>query len=260
MALPAERLVFRLRPPVSGWTFPSVLTEAASSVGPDFRAAFDVPLGVPVSALRFSEVESFLEWLDTRIFETQPVRSAADWSPARPFVIPERGVWKAVEEEARRVGYDLKRKLDASVGSESMFKLIGPKQVGAAARSLWGELREARRLGMEFRVWPFETGTLDDRGAIVAEIYPAAAYRTVIDRRLESKSRLETRVAWLDDVVASRWFIELGVTFQDRAFADASPDEFDAAVTALAVLRRTLEGGTLASSADPVAEGGMLCV
>ena len=224
-------------------------------------AAFDVPLGAPLTALQSTGAATFLEWLDSRVFETNPVTAASDWSPRRPFAVPVgRGSWKAIELVAKQNGFDLKRHLDRAVGAESMFKLIGPKQVGAAARALWNELIESRNRGVQFRVWPFETDDLTGDGLTVAEIDPAAAYGVVLERRPGAKGDPAVRAGCLEQVQHSDWFARLGMKLDDGAFAASTSDDFDAAITALATLRLALEGRTLTTRSDPVAEGGMLCV
>src|SRR5262249_24961424 len=132
---------------------------------------------------------------------------------------------------ARTPAAVLWRAVDLRARSESVFKLVGAKQVGRAAQELWRELRAARAAGSVFRIWPFEAPAVD--GVTVAEIYPRLAYgRGVV------KSDERARTAWLAGLA--------GFDPRVRLFGEVqTEDDFDAAVTALAVLQRLLEGRPL---------------
>jgi hypothetical protein len=116
-------------------------------------------------------------------------------------------------------------------------------------------------------VWPFE-GPLDVReqgGLVVAENYPRAAYGTALSSELPAKPRVlsktkqPTRAAEVTNLQTSPWLADFGVSLNDLPAAVASEDEFDALMTAAALLRLTLAGRPLTHSMpDRVSEGGIL--
>lgn len=213
--------------------------------------SFDAPIGLPKTYLRTVGAKSFVDWLMRADLDAlfDPVTGPDLWSTARPFVRPVKGGWNGV---VAAVGHDmLWRAVDCRTSAESVFKLVGPKQVGRAAQELWRELRNARNEGREFRIWPFETG-LDAPGVVVAEIYPRIAYREAVGTPFVAKRDRGARA----EAIAR---IDPRVRLVHPEAALESEDDFDAAVTAIAMLRRLSKGKPLVESeADSVYEGGML--
>lgn len=215
--------------------------------------AFDAPLGLPRSYLAAARAASFVEWL-ARVDDVtlSPLPSGEAWTVARPFVRPRlRGSsWRAAEAAAAAAGVDLLRGVDRASGAQSVFRLVGAKQVGAAATALWRDLREARERGREFSIWPFEAAA----GVTVAEIYPALALRE-LPRPPRSKRDAAARREALASLAEAGW-----ARLLEPEEAAATDDDFDAAVTAAALLRRLRQRRPLAppDAVDPLAEGAIL--
>jgi hypothetical protein len=234
-----ERSVF----PLAGRTVDELLGETSELLGPDGAAllCFDAPLGLPRAFLEAAGFRGFLDWLGRADFDGAfaPVTRAAEWSPERPFVRPRRGEWTALVLAAPP-GL-LFRAVDLRVRSESVFKLVGAKQVGRAAQELWRELRAVREAGRHLRIWPFEVPA--ERGIIVAEIYPRLAYGRAL---VKSNARVRaTAVAELDPRVRLLGEVE-------------TEHDFDAAVTALVLVQRLLDDRPLSDGVEDVAEGAIL--
>ncbi|MGE3845092.1 MAG: hypothetical protein AB7I50_26310 [Vicinamibacterales bacterium] len=247
-------------------------------------AAFDVPLGVPRSYLTAlgklhgaAPMETFLDMLrgvrSTPHFH-EATKSAQDWGIDRPFfVVPagDGGLGTYVAAAAR-AGVDLYRKIDRTTGAKAAFIKSGiPGSVGSAAGALWQELASQLTADRTFKVWPFE-GTIEDllrsRGVVVGEMYPRAAYATALVD-MPPTSRPPLIVAKTDAVIrraaiaslrAARWVGSLDVGLEDLSQAEASEDDFDACVTAAALLRCVLEDAPLCQPELEAAgsEGGIL--
>jgi hypothetical protein len=204
--------------------------------------AFDAPIGLPSGYLAQTGYGSFVEWLDNAEFDRcfRPVVRASDWTIDRPFIRPERGEWTAL---VHRLGAEvLWRSVDIAAKSESVFKLVGAKQVGRAAQELWRELREVRRK-QRLEIWPFDRA-LPGPGLVLAEIYPRLAYGHQV-----VKSDSAARSAAVDGVDPRVRLISRPET----------EDDFDAAMTATVLLVRELDALSVAAeSADEFAEGGIL--
>jgi hypothetical protein len=235
-----ERSVF----PLAGRTVDGLLGETSELLGPGDAAlvCFDAPLGLPRAFLQAAGFCGFLDWLERADLDAAfaPVTRAAEWSVARPFIRPARGEWTALVAAAPP--RSLLRDVDVRVQSESVFKLVGAKQVGRAAQELWRELRAARAAGREFRIWPFEAPAA--RGVTIAEIYPRLAYGRAL---VKSNARVRaSALAELDPRIRLLGQVE-------------TEDDFDAAVTAVALLQRLLAGLPLSDGeVDDVAEGAIL--
>jgi hypothetical protein len=259
------------------------MAEAAkSSAGPGARVllAIDAPIGVPHTYLGAALKEfpgagnGFISWLPRAYASADffsPAKTAKDWTVRHPFFkVPRgRGSLSAFIEAAARQGISLYRKIDVQTGGKSVFAMGLPGQVSPAAQCLWQELIAARTGGMRFRVWPFE-GTLDallgGPDLTVAEIYPRAAYGVALAPTLPAepmvlaKKKAPVRERKIAELRQSAWVKQWGVRFQDLSWAESSDDEFDACLTASAILRLVLEKRQLSSGADSVSEGGILCV
>lgn len=277
------RVVRRLQ--ASAWSM-SIVLEAArrwSSRG-SVLVTFDVPLGVPESYLRAArQVQawhspfSFLKFLErvhttTHFFE--PTCVARDWSIERPFFSVPSGTGGLTSfiRAAERQGVNLYREIDNKTEAKPLFVKSGiPGSVGHAACALWQELGPRLVKKRSFKVWPFEgelKSLLQSTSIILGEIYPRAAYATaLLDGTAESRPRLALAKTEADsrcDAIAqledAAWVRQHGVTIKDLHAARTSEHDFDACMTAAALLRSVLEELPLytAPSSRAWAEGGML--
>ena len=245
---------------------------------------FDAPIGVPASFLSAVAVcqpphrpESFLELLEwTRevplFFES--TRLAEDWRIDRPFfTVPGgEGGLTSYRIAAERLGVDHYRMIDRLTKAKTVFAKSGiPGSVGSGASALWQELRTLLRPGRSFRVWPFE-GALDELigsvAVVVGEIYPRAAYATaLLDVAASARPPLAVaktdamvRSAAIEELLQARWIQRNRVRIEDADAAAGNEDDFDACITAAALLRCVLEGLPLCPSRldAHMAEGGIL--
>jgi hypothetical protein len=277
LADPAERLLQHL--PGKSWTV-EALADEASRRSRSSLIAFDAPIGVPESYLAAAlkkagtHAATFIEWLPNALEHPgffEPVKNANDWSPDRPFfrVPAGEGALRAFETSAETYGVTLKRRVEQGTPAKSVFATNLPGQVAWAAQALWAELVEARRKQLPIAVWPFdgELGELRARRAVVAaEIYPRAAYGIALSASLPAKlhtiakTKGHVRVEVIHAFEATAWLQRHSVTIHDRDYALADDGDFDALLTAAALLRLTLESKPLYQfKPDPVAEGAILC-
>lgn len=165
--------------------------------------------------------------------------------------------WRRVEERTR---------------ANPVFALSGiPGTVGSGSRALWRELAGCMDVAArDFAVWPFE-GMLHDafeRAPIVlAEVYPRAAYALALCDALPvapvhvAKTKPSARAAALRMLHDARWPAEIGLAISGLDRAAANEDDFDALMTALALIRlaATERLGESVFS-DPICEGDILGV
>jgi hypothetical protein len=235
-------------------------------------ATFDAPLGVPESyltALRRLRVErlpaSFLDMLgQARLMPRFFVSSstAREWRVDQPFfsVPAGKGGLGSYVDAASRQGVNLYRRIDTVTGAKPVFITSGiPGSVGSAACALWQELAQRLNPDRAFKVWPFE-GELDTllkvAPIVVGEIYPRAAYATaLLDDPPASRAPLiiaKTAAGVRSDAIAclrnAQWVRGLHVTLEHLVEAEASEDDFDACITAAALLRCVLERAPLCPS------------
>jgi hypothetical protein len=201
------------------------------------------------------------------------VVESEDWSVDTPFFrVPSgKGGLKRFEAAAAVKGVpELRRGIERVTHAKSVFVFGIPGQVGRAAVALWQEIRSARKARVEFKIWPFEEPDLSSalrRSQItIAEIYPRAAYGTALSSSLPAKAKAisktkdSARRSAIEGLDASTWFRDVTMSTADRALALGSEDEFDAMMTAAALLRLVRTNTKLHLSApDARAEGGILC-
>ena len=174
---------------------------------------------------------SFLDWLERTPPESfVPVATGAEWTPRRPFVRPiaKGSSWRTAEDAAALLEVSLRRRVDTLAGAESMFKLVGAKQVGAAAIALWRELLAARRSGARFSIWPFEPA---ESQVVVAEMYPAALFALALGYVPVKSSEAQRRDA------VGMLVRDGAVDPSDAGWAVANDDDFDACVSVVALRR-----------------------
>ena len=276
-----ERSVQRV--PGNDWSLHSVLNEARQrlSRGP-VLVTFDLPLGVPKSyalavgsMLGLKRPTNFLTILQAtasapKFFEetTDP----SDWRLTRPFfaVPPSKRGFKLYRDAAAKHGVELYRTIDRLTRANSLFVKSGiPGSVGSAACALWAELAEHLSLRRDFAVWPFEGGLAEliaSLPIVLAEIYPRAAYATaLLDSPAGGRPRLkiaktdkDTRTQAVHALLATNWMSRSGVQVSGLESAQNNEDDFDACVTAAALLRCVLEDLPLCSPRATRIEGGML--
>ena len=279
----AARVVRRV--PGKAWSLAGLLEEAQrwTSMG-SVLVTVDSPLGVPKSYLAALNrvlpglpLTTFLDLLGSvasmpRFFDCSSF--PGDWTVDRPFFAVPAGVrgLSAYEAAAASYGVRLRRSIDRQTAAKSVFIKSGiPGSVGSAACALWQELAPLLAGDRTFRVWPFEGDLrvlLRTSSVVLGEIYPRAAYATaLLPAPPSSRSRLS--VAKRDASVRSQaiislrktdWVDSLAVRFENLVEAEANEDDFDACLTAAALLRCVL-GGTLVEHAHDDAaraEGGML--
>jgi len=278
LADPEARVLRRLAG--QNWTV-SGLTEEASRWTGFSLISFDAPVGVPSSyfaaakrAMGADAARTFMDWLPDALDQPQffePVTDASRWMPQQPFfsVPGGTGSLKAFQASAEQYGVVLRRRVEEQTQGNSVFAMNLPGQVAPAAQALWSELVDARRRDLPIAVWPFDgdLGQLASRGMVVAaEIYPRAAYGTALAASLPTtsrsiaKTRGHVRVEVIHAFEKSEWLRRHEIELEGRDYALADDGDFDALLTAAALLRLTLEGRPLHEcDPDPVAEGGMLC-
>jgi hypothetical protein len=279
----AARTVSRLDS--DSWSFDGVLEKANqfAQLGP-VLATFDVPIGVPQTYLAaaatmwsWKRPGTFLEFLECACSSDSffdPTSDVAEWRIERPFfsVPPTEGGLRSYIHAAANFNVELYRTIDKQTGAKPVFVKSGiPGTVGSAAAALWQDLATHLTGKRTFAVWPFE-GDLDVllnvSPVVIGEIYPRAAYATALfDGRREGRPRLfiaktnaDLRRAAIRQLGSANWVRRERVVLQDLPNAEANEDDFDACMTAAALLRSVLEDIPLyASSLDaPDAEGGIL--
>ncbi len=268
-----------------GWTVARVLAEAKpwESKG-SVLVAFDAPLGVPASYLAavasrpgWATSRNFLEFMKVACATPgffDATSNADEWTAEQPFFAVPAGQdgLGGYLRAAYAQGVDLYRAVDRQTRAKTVFAKSGiPGTVGSAACALWTELGTLLTADRTFRVWPFE-GDLDTllRTApqVVAEIYPQAAYATaLLDESAEGRPPLglaktvpEVRRSAITALQNASWVQQHSVILDDLADAQANEDDFDACITAAALLRCVLEGLPLSAALNDAsaAEGGIL--
>lgn len=254
----------------------ALLEYAASLAGP-VLIAIDAAIGFPQAAWRrlvaagITREDNFPGFLlgpslPKGFFE--PVSRSEDWSPRHPFVrLPAgRGSRRAFETAA---GGGFYRRIDLALGAQPIFVASGiPGTVGSGTRALWQEMIAFGR-EPAIRIWPFH-GPLEDllRGdqPVLAEIYPKACYGIALADRLPaimrrlSKTAAGTRTAAISELREAAWVGRERIVLADLDAAADCEDNFDALLSAAALLRLFLEDslGDMPAAAEARVEGGVL--
>jgi hypothetical protein len=171
-------------------------------------------------------------------------REGDGWlSCAAPPFWGRNGAARPPSDDARPPLRAAEREVAAAVRRQpsSVFKLVGPDQVGAASVRGMPALAALRAAGA--RVWPFDDPAPGVPTAV--EVWPRAAYAVPV-----TKSDAAGRAAYLDRHAP-------GLAGDLRAAAAGSDDAFDALATALAMWddRAALAALPPARSADERLEG-----
>ena len=272
IGLPGTRTIQRIDH--AWWTLDELLDTASrySPLGP-VLVAVDAPIGVPKSFVpRRPPDFEFTRWLKTAAehpgFFTV-CGELDDWGPHRPFFGIQGGDggrdrWV---ERMRAHGVEPLREIDRRTGAKPLFIVNGiPGAVGHAAQDISKSILKNRR---RLSVWPFD-GPLSELAVpdrpTLAEMYPRAMYGIALgDGPVDKRFRLfihkncpHCRAAALESLAQQPWVQRFEVQIRDRDYALQSGDDFDALMSAAAVLRCLLEGSPLESAyRDPI-EGGIL--
>lgn len=244
--------------------------------------AIDAPLGVPAeyfsqmrAQLKLKEKASFLGLLGAvpdDYFDV--VKHPRAWRHQRPFFSVLAGK-DGLGAFKRKAGCEITREVDRRTRAKSPFIASGiPGSVGSGAIELWRQLRTLRadsRLARAVKVWPFE-GALDKltrkNHIILAETYPRACYSIALrdcapeERPITAlaKTRHTTRTGAIQALQEVRQHWAHSVEIENLDEARHGEDDFDACLTAVALLRATLDGTLFrpTSLVDRRAEGGIL--
>lgn len=279
-----DRVVYRVSSRF-GWSVASIIEEAylLASKG-TVLAAFDAPLGVPESYLaslrtipQWKSTATFLDFLPNACatpgyFDATIV--AENWTPRRPFfsVPAGKGGLTSYIQAAAKHGVNLYRSMDARTRAKTLFAKSGiPGSVGSATCSLWRELGPLLDGNLIFRVWPFDGDMktlVADVPVVLGEIYPRAAYATaLLNQPCELRPPLSlaktdpgVRFAAIEALKASDWVRANRVTIANADYAQSGEDDFDACMTAAALLRCELDQAPLSSplTGNSRIEGSML--
>jgi len=209
-------------------------------------------------------------------------KQSSQWSIERPFfaVPPGKGGLTGYRDAAAKHGVNLYRDIDrktgtsdspaaaSASGSVNLYRDIDrktgaktvfakssiPGSVGSGACAFWQELGPLLQdSGRAFRVWPFEgdlPALLESSAVVLGETYPRAAYATALlegpaqSRRplVVAKTKAPIRKAAIAVLRSADWVRHHGVTLENLAEAEAGEDDFDACLTAAALLCCELEG------------------
>ena len=239
----------------------------------------DAALGVPAGYWRMvldgrwaRRPETFVDWLggldvSGGFFGT--VVAPGEWRAERP--------WFKVAEGAggrtaftRQVDGGMLRRIDAATGANPVFAVAGiPGTVGSGTRAFWKELLPHLSGDRDFAIWPFEgdlRSLLASHGVVLCETYPALAYAAALadclptGRITNAKTKRKWRNETCDRLARAQWVGGNRIDLGDLNGPRANEDDFDAHLTAAAVLRCIHEGLEIASPewTDATAEGAML--
>lgn len=253
------------------------LIEYAATLEPPVLIGIDAAIGFPAAAWQRLSTQAphgaatFLDFLlgpslPGAFFD--PVRTPEEWTPHRPFVQAPTGRWSLTAfVEASEGGFC--RQIDQRLNGNPIFLTSGiPGSVGSGTRALWRELI-AFATKTRFRVWPFHgpLGTLlEGSNLVIAEMYPKACYGIALAEALPTalmtiaKTRRPARQSAVGKLLASDWIASRKIAVKDLDAAVSSEDDFDALLSAAALLRLVLENAPIESptTVDAIAEGGVL--
>ena len=274
LADPTTRSLRRL----PGLTTFQKLIDYAQSLSPPVLIGIDAAIGFPLSSWEqvFSNTDNpprtFMEWLKDKPLPEQFFRSVStpgSWSPRSPFINPPAKQSWSLNEFIETSQDGLHRSIDRLLGGNSIFVASGiPGSVGSGTRALWQEivaLDNQRKVGF----WPFE-GSLDALGkyshSIVGEMYPKACYGIALHDTLPApllsiaKTKSQHRAEAMARLLCSPWINKWDVKIANVEAALENEDDFDALMSAAALLRLVLERASL-ESLEPklqLIEGGVL--
>ena len=280
-----DRTVIRERPPRNGWDLTGLLDLATSKKSPvliGVDVAIGLP-DEYLRLLENQKGQHFVRWLfrqEPEFFNDPPLETPRPESwLSQPFfrVVSVDSGGRALNgfltdiaerhgvKDSRRLVF---REIDQEAGAQSLFVVSGiPGTVGHGTRSFWGELRNCcpRPSDRDFSVWPFEAAH-PGAGTILAETYPALAYAAALEPCLSRSPKrvLLTKTGKENDLRRVCALLESSDSWPgsearfnvDRSWCAPSTeqcgccprcneDEFDAFITAAAVLRCLVSGQEL---------------
>lgn len=269
--------IYRQLPPPAGWNLSSLLDTCRSlrarRRGP-VLLGIDVVLGLPAAFSAKLGVPGFLDalqYLERTGGLCHECPSQDEWTPEIPFFrVPSGAGGLGGFIDAAGGRHVLLRQVEKLLLANSVFALSGiPGTVGSGSRAFWRELVQALRSRRRtVRVWPFE-GEIDalfkNGSVILGEAYPRAAYGIVLSEVLPTrpvtiaKTQRAARESAIGALEKLSWPRRLNIELRDFDCARQSEDDFDALLTAGALLRLVLEGQPLSCEpVDPRSEGGIL--
>lgn len=214
------------------------------SVPKPILIAADCPIGLPVQPRDvYGRNQTFLEWLESKA-QRLPNQEAwrdrliakgiGDRSKSKPFVEHRKG------EEKKEKIYG-RRKCDEESKGESVYFLLGSKQVGKAALQFWFEVLQPLRERFQNRLAVWSLESLRNRDVVVAECYPALYVKPVYGSRISNKrnkTEREKALSRLLDDNKTRCEVT-NKTWDDAASSDHS---FDMFTTAYYILQEMEKG------------------
>lgn len=263
-----------------GWDIKSVLERAKTlrDAGP-VLIGIDAALGLPSDYWRLATEQSpslrsgtFVDWLqrfapEDDFFDT--VTDPACWRVERPWFAVQKGPGGLTSFTSK--GEDgLLRRIDKATGAKTLFAVSGiPGTVGSGTRELWKGLIPLLAGKREYAIWPFEgklSALLDEHGIVLAESYPGLAYAAALAdgfpaaRTRIAKTHRSVRDDACDRMARAAWIADHRVDLGDLDAARRNDDDFDACLTAAAILRCVCEQRALADLEwiDARVEGSML--
>jgi hypothetical protein len=281
VADPRKRLIYREAR--AGWAFGSLMALARRlSEQGSVLVGVDLVLGVPQSYWelvlaepRYDQPATFIDWLrglggNSEFFDSANVVKDHDrWRVDRPWfhVPPGPGSLTSFKKKADD---GFLRRIDRATGAKPLFIVSGvPGTVGSGTRDFWRELSSCLASDRDFRVWPFDgplPEALSTIGIVLVETYPGLAYAAALaddlptERLAIGKTRPEARNRACDLLAKAAWIDTCDADLGHLSSARRDEDDFDALLTAAAVLRCHLDGTPIVDEEwiDPVAEGSML--
>ena len=275
-----ERQIRKAYPGPNGWNLETMLALAREqSRHGRVLVGVDLALGVSegywqllLDEYRGQWPATFLDWLrglDPRggFFET--TTEPEKWRADRPWFKVRQGEG-GLRSFTEKVDDCFLRPVDMATGANPLFAVSGiPGTVGSATREFWKEL--IPRLGGErdFAIWPFEESLVfpcTGHPIVLAESYPGLAYAAALARSLPAcpirigKTKEVERDLACNILVRAGWVVRNRVDLGEFGPARDSEDDFDAHITAAAVLRCVVEGVPLADEnwIDTEVKGSML--
>ena len=275
-----ERRIRKAHPGSAGWNLGSLLSlarEYAQQGG--VLLGVDLALGVSRGYWRLfldqrsrQQPETFVHWLreldpSGEFFET--TRDPRQWGVDRPWFRVREGEG-GLRCFTEKVDDRFLRPIDRATQAKPLFAVSGiPGTVGSATRDFWKELIPRLVRERDFAIWPFEESLSPPRSEqriVLAESYPALAYAAALAENLPTsrmtlgKTNPAERNCACDLLAQAEWIVGNRVDLGELGPVRASDDDFDAHITAAAVLRCTLEGVPLADESwiDARVEGSML--
>ena len=262
------------------WHLASLLTLATDLARHgSVLVGIDLALGVPRDywrrvrdGRRRRQPVTFLDWLcelDPTSGFFQTTDDPHRWRVDRPWfaVPPGHGGLRSFTAQA---GDGFRRRLDHATQAKPLFAVSGmPGTVGSGTRDFWKALIPVLARKRDFAIWPFE-GELPDLFAtpqiVLAETYPALAYAVALATDLPThrlrvaKTHHAARDRVCGHLAQMPWVVANGVDLGDLGPTRTNEDDFDAHLTAAAILRCVLEGTPVTRSEwiDAEAEGSML--